>query len=423
MKPVFTQNVFFKAISSLLLCICSLAAFAQPEYDFRNPSLKTGSPLQINAVYLFTNVKPGIDAQVTIIDLTGGVTLSDLDEPTTGYPEAFQPGINVPAGASGYAEFRVRFVVSGSGTAATQSVVNVSCIDIDGNSDYDGLGNRLQEFDQVNMGYGSYYSAWLGVNELLLTTSGSWVNGCNMAGLEYPGRDTTAKQVMFTTTNTSLSSFTIRVGANNYSTINTTRQRSVYFKSFVYPNPLLSASCLLSFDGKRADNKTELNWELGNCQLLDKAVIERSADGRNFTPIGEVWSDRSASGTVKGKYYDSYNTSGNIYYRLKLVYAAGTTEYSSVLRFRSEKTGDNTLKIYPNAIASQTTIDIVSDSKQNASFQLTDYNGRVVFQKALQLQAGANVIPVTGLGSLTAGQYVATVRLNGSMLSQKVFKQ
>ena len=66
---------------------------AQPDYVFTGGVLESGTDLQIGAMYRFTNVKPGIDGLITITDMTGGMTLAQIDGPS-GFAEAFQPYIN-----------------------------------------------------------------------------------------------------------------------------------------------------------------------------------------------------------------------------------------------------------------------------------------------------------------------------------------
>jgi hypothetical protein len=426
MTTIHTRKSIAKFIAIVLFTLTSFAAYAQPDCNFQNPVLESGAAtaLQLNAVYRFSNVKPGIDVLVTIEGFSGGVTLTDIDDPNTGYPESFQPTIHSPAGTTGYVQFRFNFVSAGTSTAIQQAKINLTSIDVDGNSNYDGLGNALHEFDEVNMGNHSTCNNNTVGNQLSISWNGNWVTGMNIGGMEYPGRDTTAKEVMFTVSNTDLSSFSLRSGVKNLSTIAVNRQRSTYFKQFNYaPGVVLSSACLRNFQGKRNGNITELNWTLGNCNLLDKVIIERSVNGTSFDAVGEFWVDQSASGNTNGKINDAFSASGNVFYRLKIAYLSGKIEYSSILRFRSEDAAQHSFKIYPNIIQSQTTIDIKVGAKQAAGFQVIDYNGRVIYQKSLNLQQGNNVVSIDGLGGLMPGNYIAVIRYAGTTLSQKIVKQ
>src|SRR5436190_18484780 len=120
---------FFRCIIILLFFITSNKAFSQPDYDFRNPTLVSGTDKQIGAVYLFQTVKPGVDAFVTIKDITGGIILNTIDG-GSGYAEALQPVLDVPPYANGYVEFDVDFVFAGTSTAMIQVEVPATPIDV-----------------------------------------------------------------------------------------------------------------------------------------------------------------------------------------------------------------------------------------------------------------------------------------------------
>ncbi len=105
---------FRKTICCFVFCLFLLRVSALPDYSFRNPILESGNSLSVGAVYLFRNVKTGVDARVTIVSFTGGISLYSLDETWTGFHEAFQPFINVPSRANGYVEFEIKFYDAGT---------------------------------------------------------------------------------------------------------------------------------------------------------------------------------------------------------------------------------------------------------------------------------------------------------------------
>lgn len=116
------------------------SALAQPDYTFKNPSLISGTALQNGAKYKFPSVKTGVDAIVTVKSQTGGITLTDIDNNSTGFDEAFQPYINVGKNSSGYVEFQIDFVNSANNNQTVmQPTVPVSCIDVDGATYNDGV--------------------------------------------------------------------------------------------------------------------------------------------------------------------------------------------------------------------------------------------------------------------------------------------
>lgn len=96
MKTNGTRILAIAVFLYLLLLIASFSIKAQPDYRFKNPVLISGTNLTVGSKYRFNNVKPGIDGIMTIADLTGGMTLSELDG-GSGFDDAFQPYINCAA--------------------------------------------------------------------------------------------------------------------------------------------------------------------------------------------------------------------------------------------------------------------------------------------------------------------------------------
>lgn len=417
MKTNYTYTNLIAGLLLLVGFLMSIRTLAQPDYDFRNHSLLSGTDRQIGAVYLFPDVKPGVDAIMTIIHISPGIVVSEMDG-ATGYPEALQPTLVVSPLTNGYLEMYFEFVVAGTATPFIQNEVPVTCIDVDGWLDNDGLGNPLYEFDEVDLG-GGYVDYQLTGGELTMSQTGTWFNGKNNGGLDYPGRDTTAKQVMFTVVNGNISSLTIRVGVDNQATTSANRLRSIYFKKFIYPNSILAKSSLLSFEGFQKNSNIELQWKLGSNNNLASVQVERG-NGISFTAIGKL-TVNSENENFKYSFKDMDSHNGNIYYRLKLIGLNGSLKYSNILFFQGDDV-KNDFKVYPSLVQSSTTIQVKSEKSAIAVFQVVDYSGRVIIQKNMPVQEGTNNIVMNDLGNMQRGNYVALVKINNKTYNQKIFK-
>lgn len=417
MRTKYTYSNFIIGLLLLGGFLTSIKSIAQPDYDFRDPVLLSGTDLQIGAVYLFSNVKIGVDARLTITDISPGITVTELDG-ASGYPEALQPTLIVDPLTNGYLEMHIEFLFAGTSTLFIQTEVPVTCIDVDGWADHDGLGNPLYEFDEVDLG-GGYVDYQLSGGELTVIQDGNWFKGKNIGGIDYPGRDTAAKQVMFTSVNGNISSCTIRVGADNQSTIPGNRLRSVYFQKFIYPNSILSKFSLLTFRGLEKNKLIELHWIIEKENNLKTVVIERGNAIIVFKSIGEVIiSDKQLSYSFQ----DGESFDGNVYYRLKMVSVNGKVKYSNILMFNSGNV-TNDFKMYPGLVQNSATIHLKSEKTSSAIFQLVDYSGRVVLQKNLLIHEGTNNIVVNNLASVYPGSYVALVKMNNKVYTQKIIKE
>lgn len=416
-----TRSIYF--ILFVLLFLISKFGFSQPKYDFRNPTLLTSSATdkKVGGKYRFSNVKTGTDALVTITDITGGIKLAQLDG-SSGYAEAFQPSIDIPALSSGYVEFLIEFVNAGTSTPQTQVEVPVTPIDVD------GIPLQVNEFDMIEQanGYTTYnmLGGELLFNILPNVLGGVWALGTNLAGIDYPGVDTSARQVMYTVTNANIDHITIRNGGTNISLSTKNRLRSVYFKEFTYDNPgILAKSALAGFNGIRREKKVELNWDLETNNAVKSVVVERSINAAtNFTSLGEVWVNTEEK-TQHYTFNDNNLTGSVAYYRLKIVAYDGKISYSNVLVFRLDAAKAQTFKMYPSVINDNATVAVSASKAEQTLLQVVDLSGRTVFNKSINLQQGDNNIALNGLGGLQRGTYVACIKTGDTIQSQKIMIQ
>jgi len=108
--------------------------------SFEGPTLTSGSPNSVGAVYRYDNVTSGISANVTVAGSVGGASLNTLDDdgPFIGDPDneeligSFQPVLNTNGDSA--VEFQFDFFFTDTGLPATLDFA-ASSIDVDGNGD------------------------------------------------------------------------------------------------------------------------------------------------------------------------------------------------------------------------------------------------------------------------------------------------
>ncbi|MDX2046302.1 MAG: T9SS type A sorting domain-containing protein [Chitinophagaceae bacterium] len=389
---------------------------SQPDYDFRNPVLQSGTSNSIGAVYRFPNIKTGYDALVQITNMTNGVTLFRIDRTSDGFQEAFQPEIRVPASSNGYVEFQVTFVTTGTNTPATQSEIAVTPIDVDGG----GGSGLLYEFDQINMG-GGYLNYNLVYTELTFTYAGAaWYTGKNNTNIVYNGIDTVQQSVMFTVTNNNLSTFTVRVGADNQSNSLQTRLRSLYFKRFNFLGGLLADNGLFKFQAVRKQNTVDLYWELSAKANYKNVTVERANTAGQFSAIGNINISPSGNSAISGSFTDAAEVNGSVYYRLKLVSVNDKSSYSEVLVIKGKTANVKSFQVYPTVISSSANISIHSATRQQASFMVVDYSGKVIKQQNLNIAEGINSFHEGNFNNLPGGTYIAVLKTNDGVYNQKI---
>lgn len=418
MKTNGTRILIIAIILYICLLIFSFSSFAVPDYNFSSGSHIGGTDKSVGARYRFTNVRPGVDAIVTITNLTGGLLLNNLDG-GSGFNEAFQPVIDIPAKSSGYAEFRVDFVLAGTFIPTIMVEIPMTPIDVDGQR----YGtDSLFEFDMIALTPVNTvdYNMLGGELQVRYNPIG-WVTGRNTGAIDYGGVDTLAKQCMFTVVNTATSTVTIRVGAQNNSNGTKNRLRSVYFQRFQFLNSFLSKPALMNFRGVEKNKKVDLQWELSMDHRLNLVEIESSSNGSQFRKIGST--NVNEINQRNFFYTDNNPNEGNAFYRLKMIGVNGTVSYSNILSFRSNREDNASFKIYPSAVESSATLNIKAGKTGSASLRLVDYAGRIVHQETLNLQEGANTLLLNKVGQVKPGNYIAVLEIDHSTYNQKILKK
>lgn len=414
-----------KLFSTRIIILCSITillqsfAAAQSKYEFKGATLISGSALSIGAVYKFTTVTTGVDATVTIADITGGISITNIDG-GGGFDRALQPVISVPAMQNGYIEFRIDFFEAGTNNVLIQSEVPITPIDVDGQM-YSGL--PLYEFDEVDMPNGYTYFQWAG-SELNMSRNGTWARGKNKAAVDYPGIDTAQKTVMFTTVNANISSISVRVGADNQSNTGASRLRSLYFQKFSYPFEIvLPNRTLISFNGIFKSNQVELKGLLSASHTYDKIVIEKSRDGYYFEEAGVLAITNRGSGEFPFTFLDSHPYEGVNYFRIKLVNTVQRIyEISNTIMIKAGNEKKQ-FTFYNNILRqADPAVTMQSNEQIEVQMEVADMSGRIVYSKRTKLMKGVNVVdlPYFKAGK---GYFVLVVRAGKEFNSQKIIVQ
>jgi hypothetical protein len=85
---------------------------------------------------------------------------------------------------------------------------------------------------------------------------------------------------------------------------------------------------LLSFSANRNGGQVNCNWETASEQNSDYFLVERSADGRDYTTIGKVASAGSSAEKSTYRYIDANPLATNAYYRLRSIDTDGSESFS-----------------------------------------------------------------------------------------------
>ena len=185
---------------------------------------------------------------------------------------------------------------------------------------------------------------------------------------------------------------------------------------FATTNAVLPVN-ITAFSGSKEPVANKLSWQAGCSNDVD-FTIERSTDGIAYQAIGVVKA-KQVDCNYTFNWYDQ-QPAAKSWYRLKMAEPNGMVKYSNVILLARDGSSGLQVHIFPNPIAgSQAGIQINSPKQTILQIKLVDALGRVVLQKQVPVQAGANTmhLPMATVGNgmyqlhYQDGEKTGTVRL------------
>ena len=179
---------------------------------------------------------------------------------------------------------------------------------------------------------------------------------------------------------------------------------------------------LMSFNATLKNGSVQLTWTTAIEENAREFIIEKSADGMDFTSIGSIQAHGNSVITQKYSYKDPLITGNVSYYRLKQVDFDEKAAYSHVISTTSEKTFEN-ISISPQPIKDQVEIAFYATSETSVMLKVFNSTGSLVHTYNNQIQAGANSIRAD-LSALPQGLYLLSLQdSNGQIALTKIVKE
>ena len=154
----------------------------------------------------------------------------------------------------------------------------------------------------------------------------------------------------------------------------------------------------LAFTAVNAPKNVRLDWATATEVANDHFRVERSVDGREFTPIGRVAAVGNGTAGADYAFTDEQPIAGTTYYRITQVDLSGAFSHSSIAEIvRGTGAG---LLAYPNPAVS--VLNVVHEGEADR-YIVSDLNGRQLQQFAVQ--PGETTLRLD-VRDLPSGQYV-----------------
>lgn len=171
---------------------------------------------------------------------------------------------------------------------------------------------------------------------------------------------------------------------------------------------------LISFTGRKKDDKTVLEWETTSERNNKGFYVQRSTNFDTWETLGFVEGHGTSVINYQYRYVDKDPKPGLNYYRLKQIDVDGKTEYSNVVVIEHHFSGSaSAVKIYPNP-ARNSLYFIVTEEAY--FIDVYDQSGRL-----LMSTQNANELDIS---KLNEGLYLVNIRTdNGILKTEKVIIQ
>lgn len=158
--------------------------------------------------------------------------------------------------------------------------------------------------------------------------------------------------------------------------------------------------------------------EFGNATESDVVnyVIEKSADGRNFTALNTLQPKSNTGGLSSYTYFDAFPNSGNNFYRIKVTERNGSILYSNTLSINLRSRG-TWVNAYPNPVKNNM-VNVQLEGFERSIYTIAIFNqgGQKVYAKNINHLGGTATFTVElpasiqkGVYSLQVGNTVSTV--------------
>ena len=164
---------------------------------------------------------------------------------------------------------------------------------------------------------------------------------------------------------------------------------------------------LNSIDGLSDKCNAQVKWSTSNETNLSKFEMEVSKNGVDFDRAGTVKPSSSNAGNYQ---FNTTQSSGKSYYRLKIIDRDGSFTYSKVIQI-STNCSDKIVQLFPNPVKVDQLLN-VNISGYDASVKGNLYSSTGQFVKSYVLKNGANNLSVENLAQ---GFYTLRVSENGSV--------
>jgi hypothetical protein len=179
---------------------------------------------------------------------------------------------------------------------------------------------------------------------------------------------------------------------------------------------IVLAGRYMNLTGNLESNFVLLNWQSIPQSHIQYYVVERSTNGKDFSPIGSVDNSKSSdSANTMMSYKDNNPAAGTNYYRIQSVSTDGKIMYSNIIEISSDPAQNRKIYLVRANGGSQSALVCISDKACQGTIVLYDILGRPLIKKSMHLNVGTNIIPIEMSNELRKGVTVVSLFMNNKL--------
>jgi len=175
----------------------------------------------------------------------------------------------------------------------------------------------------------------------------------------------------------------------------------------------------LNFTANQDENYVKVAWATGNETGADYYLVEKSANGINFSTVSTAIADKSST----YQWTDSSINQANTYYRIKEVSKNGTTTYSKIVLLKVQNNAALARVIVaPNPVKNNI-VNITLDRLNPGNYKLSivTVNGSLLVKKDLNITGTSSIIESIKLPGESNGVYYLLVEGKDYKTTKQIF--
>lgn len=172
------------------------------------------------------------------------------------------------------------------------------------------------------------------------------------------------------------------------------------------------------FSGRLNNQTATLQWNTKDETGVASYILERSSDGVNFIPIGNV----AAKNTLNAQYFyaDALPGAGNYYYRLKMMVGENLYKYSEIIQL--DVSTEFAILQVENPFKNAIQVSFTTPEAGTLTLNLLSDKGQKIESYTINIKKGVHTINWQQEKLISKGMYYLRAEFNGKAVTKKLVK-